>query len=194
MKNIKLFLFAFVAMTMVFAGCKKENENEGNSSTQNMPESYMSYAGHVYELEGFASIFHSNLTLAGALSKDTLDNGDPVIRIDGIHISPDVWGRTLDLTNPDSWVDGIVMDFIIEGTVIDLVYHGWFNGDTGIGGRIDGVEYENQSIFKNGTLLVEGNNDGSPITVTLKGELKNDKTLNIKFIVPTENQGGRQYL
>ena len=49
-------------------------------------------------------------------------------------------------------------------------------------GCIDSVYYENESIFTNGTYRVSGNNDGTPITVTLNGKLKNGKTLQMKLV------------
>ena len=42
--------------------------------------------------------------------------------------------------------------------------------------------YEHESIFTSATYRVSGNNDGTPITVTLDGTLKNGKTLQMKLV------------
>ena len=47
---------------------------------------------------------------------------------------------------------------------------------------LDGVYYEHESIFTSATYRVSGNNDGTPITVTLDGTLKNGKTLQMKLV------------
>ena len=63
-----------------------------------------------------------------------------------------------------------------------MSYDGYYNGDKDINGLLDGVYYEHESIFTSATYRVSGNNDGTPITVTLDGTLKNGKTLQMKLV------------
>jgi hypothetical protein len=67
--------------------------------------------------------------------------------------------------------------------VVEMTFEMFNNGgNTGGYGTLDGQEYENESIFSSGTYSVSGNNDGTPITVTYDGVLKNGKTLKMKLV------------
>lgn len=179
----KFFTFLTVALfaaSMVACG-EKDNQNEGSDSDtpMNIADNTLVYDGVTYTFSGVVVDYrHSEMTLVSAFVGDP-QNVDLIV--DHIHITPNVWNRDFDLTDQSQWPDDVAVSLIINGA-IEMQYEGWVNVDRGLFGRLDGVEYEGESIFTSGTYRVSGNNDGTPITVTVNGKLKNGKTLQMKIV------------
>lgn len=182
MKATKLFFTFVAAATMMFAACgKDDNENDGGSQL-NIPANTLVYDGVTYTFDNvYVDYMYSGLTGMEAYTNDTLDNGEPMLRLHGIHITPNVWNRDFDLADLSQWPDEVSVNLVFEG-VLNMAYTSFVNGDRGVSGRLDGEYYEEESIFTSGTYRVSGNNDGTPITVTVDGVLRNGKTLQMKLV------------
>lgn len=182
MKKIFSILMVAFAMT-AFVACSKDNndntDNNGgngggnNEPTLNVADNTVIYGGTIYHMNTEVNYMNEDLTFCWANSTETTGDGSPKMVFSEIHIYPDMWGEATDLSATCSVV------FRFEGS--DLSLSDVWNGEF-CTGYIDGVEYENESPFTEGTFCVSGNNDGTPITVTLDGKLKNGKKLQMKLV------------
>lgn len=190
----RFFLLGITLMTvaaMLMTGCKKDkpqpDNNSGNGGgsdtpTQTIADNTLVYDGVTYHLDNvYVEYCHSELTLMIATTNDTLEDGRPMLTVDDIHISPNVWNKTYDMVDQSQWPDFSMLGLILTGAV-ELGYEGFCNGGIGTQGFLDGVLYESGNIFSSGTYRVDGNNDGTPITVTVEGTLINGKTLKMKLV------------
>lgn len=175
----KRFLVAMMAFAAVmFSACEKDNKAE------DLPDNTLTYNESSYTF-GDVEVFyyHPELTVLSAYTTDTMADGRHLLAVEGIHITPDMWNKTLDLTNVGGWSEGTLVELHFSGD-ITLSFSAYCNGDAYASGELDGVNYENESIFKSGTFKVTGKNDGTPITIILDGELKNGKQLKMKIVTP----------
>lgn len=184
MKKVLSILVVAMFATAVMS-CSKDKDDE---STLNIPDNTLVYDGTSYTFdEVVVDYYHQALTLVSAYTSEMQQGTeDPMLAIDGIHITPNMWNKTFDLTSQASWPDEVSVYMILNG-VLDISFEGWVNGDRDISGHIDDVDYEHESIFTSGTYRVSGNNDGTPITVTIDGVLKNGKKLQIKLVTDSYN-------
>ena len=180
MKKVFSILMVAFAMTAMVA-CDKE-DNEGGS-TLNIADNTLVYDGQTYKFDQVVvDYYHSQLTLMSAFTNDTLEDGSPKQMVQGIHIMPEVWNHSFDLADASKYPDGVMVALHLYG-LVNITFEQWNNGDnTGAWGTLDGVQYENESIFSSGTYTVSGNNDGTPITVTYDGVLKNGKKIQMKLV------------
>ncbi|MCR5423489.1 MAG: hypothetical protein K6E93_01865 [Bacteroidales bacterium] len=192
MKKVFSILMVAFALTAMVACSEKDNgagngggnNNGGNGgSSLNIPNNTVVYDGQTYTFDDVVvDYYHSELTLVSAYTDDTLANGDPVLAIEGIHINPNAWNCNIDLANPAHWPQEVLVGLHMRGS-IQISFEAWANdGVLGGGGTLDGVQYDNESIFSSGTYRVSGNNDGTPITITYDGMLKNGKRIQIKIV------------
>ena len=177
MKKRLLFCFVALATTLMFAACDKD---EPGSAGEPLADNTLVYDGVTYEMIPFVEIYNDNLTMLNAFSKDTSVNGQPKIMLDHFHIRSNEeysdWNSTTDLAHPTSEE---FYEIAFMGEVLTMIGHGSVNA---AGGEIDGVVYENESVFTSGTLKVTGENDGSgKVLVELDCVLKNGKTLKMKI-------------
>lgn len=183
-----------VSAAMLMTGCKKDkpqpDNNSGNGGSgggcdtpsETIAANTVVYDGVTYHIDNVdVGYFHPELTLVMATTNDTLEDGRPLLTVDDIHISPNVWNRTYDMVDQSQWPDFSMLGLILTGAV-ELGYEGFCNAGTGTHGWLDGEEYETGNIFSSGTYRVDGNNDGTPITVTVEGTLINGKTLKMKLV------------
>jgi hypothetical protein len=176
MKAIKMMMFV-AAATMLFAAC-------GKDKVEDLADNTLVYDGTVYHLDQsqmFIDRFHAGLTLVTAMSVEQQD-GNAVITVDHFHIAGDDWNKTRDLANLN---EGEAYELAFIGTVLTCSAFGHRNnGSTYCGGQLNGTEYEDTPVVTEGTLRVEGNNDGTPITVLLDCKLINGKELKMKLVTP----------
>ena len=181
---------ALAATMMLFAACGKDDDNKnsggsGGGSGLSIADNTLMYDGVTYTFDYvMVDYYHPELTLVNATTSDTTESGEPLLSIDGIHITPNAWNKSFDLADNSNWPDEISVYLIFNGA-LDISFDGWVNVDRDISGHLDGVDYEGESIFESGTYSVSGNNDGTPITVTVDGMLKNGKTLQMKIVTPS---------
>ena len=182
------------AAAMMFASCDKDNENggsgSGGGSELNIADNTVVYDGVTYKFDHvMVGYFHNELTLITAETADTLEDGTPRLMLDGIHITPEAWNRDFNLADISQWpVEYVMINLVFTG-VLDISYTSYVNGDRGVSGSLDGEYYEDESIFTSGTYRVSGNNDGTPVTLTVNGTLRNGKTMQIKLVTPNyQNQ------
>ena len=168
------------AATMLFAACGKDD-------VEKLADNTLIYDGTTYHLDQSQmeiNYFHPGLTLVTAMSVEQQD-GSPVITVDHFHIVADDWNKTRDLANLK---DEESYELSFSGTVINLTAFGNINqGRLFCGGQLNGTEYEDSPVVTEGTLRVEGNNDGTPITVLLDCKLINGKELKMKLVTPQYN-------
>lgn len=189
MKATRFLMMFVAAAAMMFASCGKDNENggsgSGGGSQQSIADNTMVYDGVTYKFDHvMVGYCHEELTLITAETADTLLDGSPRLMLDGIHITPDAWNRDFNLADISQWPVEYVMINLVFSGVLDISYTSYVNGDRGVSGRLDGQYYEDESIFTSGTYRVSGNNDGTPVTITVDGTLKNGKTMQIKLVTP----------
>lgn len=188
----------FVATAAImFASCDKDDENGNTNGGTNGGGSQTALADNTVVYDGVTYTFdyimvgycHDELTLITAETADTLEDGTPRLMLDGIHITPEAWNRDFNLADISQWpVEYVMINLVFTG-VLDISYTSFVNGDRGVSGSLDGEYYESESIFTSGTYRVSGNNDGTPITVTANGTLRNGKTLQLKLVTPSyQNQ------
>lgn len=182
MKKATRFTMMFVAAaTMMFVSCGKDDEK---SSDLNLADNTLVYDGVTYTFDHvMVDYCHDALTLVVAETADTLEDGSPRLRLDGIHVSPNAWNYNFNLADLSQWPDEVMVNLVFSG-VLDISYTSYVNGDRGVSGRLDGEYYEEESIFTSGTYRVSGNNDGTPVTITVDGTLKNGKTMQMKLVTP----------
>ena len=191
-KVFSILMVAFMAASMV--GCtEKDNggsnggnnggNNNGGTPGANIAANTVSYNGHSYTLdEVVVDYYHSELTLVSAFTSDTLESGEPRLSVQGIHITPNAWNKTLNLADASQWPSEVLVALHVSGAD-SIAFEAWANdGVLGGGGTLDGVRYENETIFTSGTYSVTGNNDGTPITIVYDGMLKNGKTFKMKIV------------
>ena len=189
MKTTRFLMMFVAAAAMMFASCGKDNENggsgSGGGSQQSIADNTMVYDGVTYKFDHvMVGYCHEELTLITAETADTLLDGSPRLMLDGIHITPEAWNRDFNLADISQWpVEYVMINLVFTG-VLDISYTSYVNGDRGVSGRLDGEYYEDETIFTSGTYRVSGNNDGTPVTITVNGTLKNGKTLKIKLVTP----------
>ena len=158
---------------MVFVGCSKDDSSNSSSSTNGGSESQFDiadntlvYDGTTYHMHGWQSYYHNQLTLVDAYSEETNGQEQHLFEFSGLHVRPGMWNRMADIfteTNEDvSW------NFFIGGTVVEA------------------NAYDDFSACKVG---IYGNNDGTLVTVTVDGTLNNGKTIQMKIITSSDNQG-----
>ena len=182
MKKVLTILFAALMMTAV-AGCNKEKDKENKNDSQPLvlTDNTLIYEGVSYEMIFNAYYNNPDLTLVTVQSKDTLEDGTPKISLDGLHIRPENWNKTVDLASPaegEGWGT-----FFFNGTVLNCGGYCYkTEGQLDCRGTIDEVEYTDKSIFKSGTFSLTGNNDGTPITIILDGVLQTDKRIQMKLV------------
>lgn len=184
MKKATRFIMLFVASAtmMLNAACSKDDSNSG--SELNLADNTLVYDGVTYTFDHvMVDYYHDALTLVVAETADTLEDGSPRLRLDGIHVSPNAWNYNFNLADLSQWPDEVMVNLVFSG-VLDISYTSYVNGDRGVSGRLDGEYYEEESIFTSGTYRVSGNNDGTPITITVDGTLKNGKKMQMKLVTP----------
>jgi len=191
MKATKLFFTFVAAAAMMFASCgEKDNNNvngggSGGGSQTSVADNTVVYDGVTYKFDHvMVGYCHEELTLITAETADTLQDGSPRLMLDGIHITPDAWNRDFNLADISQWPVEYVMINLVFSGVLDISYTSYVNGDRGVSGSLDGVNYDDESIFTSGTYRVSGNNDGTPVTLTVNGTLRNGKTMQIKLVTP----------
>lgn len=156
-KGLVLSLVA-IAATLMSVSCGKEdielNDNE------------LVYDGTVYQAESHAStdgsyvmfeLVNPTFTIEGMLDEATLN-------------------KTLDIAkhNPGA-------HYYVSGFTENLFNFGYDNWAEGVHGGLDGTDYENESIFSEGTMT--STFDGTKFTMSLKGTLKNGKEIAFKIRV-----------
>ena len=184
MKKATRFIMLFVASAtmMLNAACSKDDSNSG--SELNLADNTLVYDGVTYTFDHvMVDYYHDALTLVVAETADTLEDGSPRLMLDGIHVSPNAWNYNFNLADLSQWPDEVMVNLVFSG-VLDISYTSYVNGDRGVSGRLDGEYYEEESIFTSGTYRVSGNNDGTPVTITVDGTLKNGKKMQMKLVTP----------
>jgi len=197
MKATRFLMMFVAAAAMMFASCDKDDENGNTNGGTNGGGSQTALADNTVVYDGVTYTFdyimvgycHDELTLITAETADTLEDGTPRLMLDGIHITPEAWNRDFNLADISQWpVEYVMINLVFTG-VLNISYTSFVNGGRGVSGRLDGEYYESESIFTSGTYRVSGNNDGTPITVTANGTLRNGKTLQLKLVTPSyQNQ------
>lgn len=155
----RTILCALAATMMLFAACGKDDDKTDN--TLNIADNTLVYDGVTYHMQAYQSFFHNELTLVDGGSEELDADGSYMVEFSGLHVRPGMWNRTADI--------------FTETT--DEVYWGCYFGGAAMG---DGYNvYDDFSACRIG---IYGNNDGTPVTVTVDGTLKNGKTLQMKVI------------
>lgn len=178
-KMKKRLLFCFVALSaMLFTACGEKEEPVNETP---IADNTIVYDGKTYEMIPFLEIYNSNLTMLNAFSKDTSVDGMPKMTLDHFHIRENeeysMWNTTTDLLNPNPEMDFYEIAF--SGEDLTMMAYG---SSTSAGGEIDGVSYENESVFKSGTMKITGVNDGSgKVLVEFDFVLKNNKSLKMRI-------------
>lgn len=186
MKKIFAFLTVALLATAMFS-CQKDKDNvSGDGDDQqssSIADNTLVYDGQTYKLdEVVVDYYHNELTLVSAFTNDTLDDGQPRLALEGIHITPTTWNATFDLANASGWPNEALVSLHLSG-ILNISFEAWSDrGTLGGGGDLDGVHYENESIFSSGTYKVSGSNNGTPITITYDGVLKNGKKFQAKIV------------
>lgn len=187
-KVFSILMVALLATAIV--SCQKDDEaNPAGGETQStIADNTLVYDGTTYVFDHVVvDYYHSELTLLSASTEDTLESGSPRLSVEGIHIMPECWNNSFDLASASQYPDGVMVGMHMSG-VVEMSFEQYNNGsNTGGYGTLDGQTYENESIFSSGTYTVSGNNDGTPITVTYDGVLKNGKTLKLKIVSGSYN-------
>lgn len=177
MKTIRMMMFV-AAAAMLFAACGKDEEDV-------LVDNTLVYDGVTYHLDQsqmYIDRFHAGLTLVTAMTVEQQE-GNAAITVDHFHIVGDDWNKTRDLANLK---EGEAYELAFAGPVLTCSAFGHRdNGRTYNGGLLDGTEYEDAPVVTEGTLRVEGNNDGTPITVLLDCKLRNGKVLKMKLVTPS---------
>ena len=176
MKKRLLFCFVALAATLMFAACEKDEPAQAEPLADNT----LVYDGVTYEMVPFVEIYNQHLTMLNAFSKDTSLDGQPKIIFDHFHIRSNeeysMWNISTDLVN---YTEEEFYEIAFTGEVLTMIGRG---SNSFAEGEIDGVVYENESIFTSGTLKVTGENDGSgKVLVELDCVLKNGKSLKMKI-------------
>lgn len=165
MKRVLSILMVAFAMTAMFASCDKDEE-ENNTPTE-IADNTLVYDGVTYHMISFQSFYHDGLTTVDAVSQET-EGEMPMVEFIRLHIRPTMWNRTVDIFTANS----------DEET--------W---ECGFGGTVFGVEYiDVYDGFSSCKIGVYGNNDGTPVTVTLDGTMNNGKTLQMKLVTGNSNE------
>ena len=176
MKAIKMMMFV-AAAAMMFASCNKDE-------VEDLADNTLIYDGTTYHLNQSQmeiNYFHPGLTLVTAMSVEQQE-GNPIITVDHFHIVGDDWNKTRDLANLN---EGEAYELAFIGPVLTCAAFGHRdNGRTYCGGQLNGTEYEDTPVVTEGTLRVEGSNNGTPITVLLDCKLINGKELKMKLVTP----------
>ena len=176
MKAIKMMMFV-AAAAMMFASCNKDE-------VEDLADNTLIYDGTTYHLNQSQmeiNYFHPGLTLVTAMSVEQQE-GSPIITVDHFHIVGDDWNKTRDLANLN---EGEAYELAFIGPVLTCTAFGHRdNGRTYCGGQLNGTEYEDTPVVTEGTLRVEGSNNGTPITVLLDCKLINGKELKMKLVTP----------
>ena len=179
MKTLRIMLFV-AAAAMLYAACGKDN-------VEDLADNTLIYDGTTYRLDQSQmeiNYFHPGLTLITAMSVEQQD-GNAAIAVDHLHVRGDEWNKTRDLANLNEG-ESYELNFIGAVLTCSAFAHN-DNGTTSCGGQLNGTEYENTPVVTEGTLRVEGNNDGTPITVLLDCKLINGKELKMKLVTPQYN-------
>ena len=163
---------------MLFTACGEKEEPVNETP---IADNTIVYDGKTYEMIPFLEIYNSNLTMLNAFSKDTSVDGMPKMTLDHFHIRENeeysMWNTTTDLLNPNPEMDFYEIAF--SGEDLTMMAYG---SNTSAGGEIDGVSYENESVFKSGTMKITGVNDGSgKVLVEFDFVLKNNKSLKMRI-------------
>lgn len=185
-KIFSILTIALIATAIV--SCDKEDEKTNDNGTElNIPANTLIYDGNTYTFSNvMVDYYHNELTLVSAETADLVDD-QPRLAINGIHITPETWNKTLNLAMPTQWPEGVSVTLNLSGA-IDIAYEAWNNeGHLGSWGTFDGAEIDNTNLFTSGTYRVSGNNDGTPITVTYDAVLKNGKKIQIKLVSGSYN-------
>ena len=182
----KIFAIMTVALfaTAMFSCQKDKDDNDDNGGSQtSIADNTLVYDGQTYTFDNVVvDYYHSELTLVSAFTNDTLTTGEPKLELQGIHITPTTWNVSFDLANASGWPNDALVGLHLSG-IININFEAWSdNGVMGGGGDLDGVHYENESIFSSGTYKVSGYNNGTPITITYDGTLKNGKKFQAKIV------------
>ena len=183
MKKIFAILTVAFFATAMFSCQKDKDDDSGDGDAMQIDANTLVYDGQTYTFDDVVvDYYHSELTLVSAYTRDTLDDGQPRLALKGIHITPSTWNATFDLANASGWPDGALVSLHLSG-ILNISFEAWSDqGTMGGGGDLDGVHYENESIFSSGTYKVSGSNNGTPITITYDGVLKNGKKFQAKIV------------
>ena len=160
MKKLFSILMIAFAMTAMVACGEKENET---TDVNDLADNTLVYDGVTYHMDSFQSFYHNGLTTVDATSIEK-EGDKPIVEFIRLHIRPFMWNRTADViaeTNDDEvWECGF------SGTIFDGEYLDIYNS------------------FSACTIGVFGNNDGTPVTVTLDGTMKSGKKIQMKLVTP----------
>ena len=163
MKKIFSILMVAFAMTAMVACDEKENEPETTAS--DLADNTLVYDGTTYHMVAGQSFYHTGLTTVDAGSQETDGSGNSMVEFFGLHIRPTMWNKTVDVltvnNDEETWQCGF--QGVLFGEYSDVT--------------------ESFSACKIG---IKGNNDGSPVTVTLDGTMKNGKTLQMKLVTNSQ--------
>ena len=164
MKKVFSILMVAFAMTAMVACSEKEDEPE--KTVSDIADNTLVYDGTTYHMDAVQSYYHNGLTTVEAFSQETDGEERPLVSFGRLHIRPTMWNKTVDAftvnNDKETWQCG-------------------FEG--GPFGDYSDVT-ESFSACKIG---VKGNNDGTPVTVTLDGTLKNGKKLQMKLVTNSQN-------
>lgn len=165
MKKVFSILMVAFAMTAMVACSEKDNEPE--STTSNLADNTLVYDGTTYHMDAVQSYYHAGLTTVDAVSQETDGSGNFMVEFGRLHIRPTMWNKTVDVftvnNDEETWECGF------QGAIWGEEYVGVYDG------------------FSSCKIGVKGNNDGTPVTVTLDGTLKNGKKLQMKLVTNSQN-------
>ena len=146
---------------MLFAACGKDDENNGGSgsgSQLNIADNTLVYDGVTYHMIARQNYRSEEFTQFWAYSEER-DENDNLMVYDELHIHPNMWNKTAD---------------IFAETTDDINWQSKFKGTV--------LEADIYEDFSACTIGIYGKNDGSPVTLTLEGTLKNGKTIQMKLV------------
>jgi len=151
------------AAAMMFASCDKENNNEngsgsGGGSELNIADNTVVYDGVTYHMITRQNYRNEDMTQFWAYSEE-LDGNDNLMVYDELHIHSNMWNKKAD---------------IFAETNDDINWQSKFKGSV--------LEADIYEDFSACTIGIYGNNDGSPVTLTFEGTLKNGKTIKMKLV------------
>jgi hypothetical protein len=164
MKKATRFIMMFVAAaTMMFVSCGKDDEK---SSDLNLADNTLVYDGVTYHMNAVQSFFHNELTLVDATSQEANISEESMIEFVGLHIRPGMWNRTAN---------------VLTETTEDISWNCAFSG------ALFGEEMFNvYEDFSSCLIGIYGENDGTPVTVTFDGTLKNGKALQMRLVTDSD--------
>ena len=148
-----------LSLALLLASCGKDEDKQDNQPVEDKPiaDNTLIYDGQSYDMQVAVNYFHQELTLVDAESVQK-EGEEPVISVVGIHILPEVWNHSFDLSKHEV---PIIFNEIRLGNVIVR---------------------EDLTGIVSGTYSVDGKNDGTPIIIELDCVLTNGKRVQMKLV------------